>query len=132
PPGPAELSLALVDDACIRGLNRDYRGRDMATNVLAFAEEAVPDGGIGLPRFLGDVAVAFETTAGEAKAQAKTLSDHLSHLVVHGVLHLLGYDHGAAKPAEEMEGLEREILARLGIADPYATGAEALLAGGAR
>ncbi|MCE2509458.1 MAG: rRNA maturation RNase YbeY [Alphaproteobacteria bacterium] len=129
PEGPVELSLALMDDAQVRGLNRDYRDQDAATNVLAFAGETLRPGDANRPLLLGDVVIAFETTAAEAKAQGKTLSDHLSHLVVHGVLHLLGYDHGETQAAEEMEGLERAVLARLGIADPYAAETQARVAG---
>ena len=115
----AELSLLLADDARIRLLNRDYRGLDQATNVLAFAaakDDQVAPG----PMMLGDVALAFETVAAEAADQMKSLEAHLSHLVVHGVLHLLGYDHERAEAAEQMERLEVVVLARLGIADPYA------------
>ena len=119
PKGPAELSLALMDDARVRGLNRDYRDTDAPTNVLSFAGDPIRDDKGGSPVLLGDVVIAFETASAEAKAQGKTLSDHLSHLVVHGVLHLLGYDHVDGSAADEMEGLERDILARLGIADPY-------------
>lgn len=117
-----EISLVLADDAMVQSLNRQYRGQDKTTNVLSFAaldgeEDApLPDG----PLLLGDVVVAFETTAREAAAEGKTLADHLSHLLVHGVLHLLGYDHEVDDEAEEMESQERVVLAGLGIADPYA------------
>lgn len=125
-PLPAEASLVLADDAMVRGLNRDYRGRDEPTNVLAFAnlDGAAPAAGGGLPVLLGDIVLAYETTASEAAAQDKSLVDHFSHLVVHGMLHLLGFDHASAAQAEQMEGLETRILRRLGIADPYADGAE--------
>ena len=115
-PARAELSIVLTDDARVQVLNRDYRHRDAPTNVLSFpAEAATPDGTI----VLGDVVLAFETCVTEAKAQAKTLRAHLSHLVVHGILHLLGHDHVSARAAERMEALERRILAKLAIADPY-------------
>ncbi len=126
-PGEAlEVSLVLTDDAEIRDLNRAYRRRDEATNVLAFAaleggveaaRAAAPE---GAPLVLGDVVVALESTRREAADQGKTLGGHLSHLVVHGVLHLVGHDHASAAEAEVMEGLEKEILARLDVPDPYA------------
>lgn len=115
-----ELSLVLSDDAEVRELNRRYRGQDKATNVLSFAaldDAELPAEG---PILLGDVVVAYETTAAEAVAEGKSLTNHLSHLVVHGVLHLLGYDHEVEAEAEEMEGRERALLAALGIPDPYA------------
>ncbi|PKU23389.1 rRNA maturation RNase YbeY [Telmatospirillum siberiense] len=121
-PEQVEVSLVLADDAMVQELNRQYRGQDKPTNVLSFAaldgddEIAVPDG----PLMLGDVVLAFETTTREALAEGKPLADHLSHLLVHGILHLLGYDHLEEAEAEEMEGRERVILAGLGIADPYA------------
>jgi probable rRNA maturation factor len=112
----ATLAVALADDARLRALNHDFRGRDKPTNVLSFPDGvAGPDGVVNL----GDVALAFETCAAEARAQGKTLRAHLVHLVVHGVLHLLGHDHVRARDAERMESLEREILARLGLPDPY-------------
>lgn len=116
-PANAELSILLSDDANVRRLNRDYRGSDSATNVLAFANGGGPGGG---PVLLGDVVIAFETTAREAEEQNKPLSGHVSHLLVHGVLHLLGYGHDEADAANLMEDLERTILASLGIPDPYA------------
>lgn len=123
---PAEASLVLADDAMVRELNRDYRGRDEPTNVLSFAnldgDPPVPAG--GAPLLLGDIVLAYETTASEAAAQGKPLADHFSHLVVHGMLHLLGFDHASAVQAEVMEGLETRVLNGLGIADPYAEGAE--------
>ncbi|MDA0305332.1 MAG: rRNA maturation RNase YbeY [Proteobacteria bacterium] len=121
---PAEVSIVLADDAFVRNLNREYRGQDKATNVLSFAadsanESPVSSGALGAPRLLGDVIVAFETVSAEAAAQGKTLADHLCHLVVHGMLHLLGYDHEQDPAAEKMEALEVKILATLEIADPY-------------
>ena len=121
PPSRLEVSLALSDDAEVRSLNARFRGQDTPTNVLSFA--ALEDDGAPLIEtervLLGDVALAFETTAAEAAAQGLTLAEHLSHLVIHGVLHLLGYDHQDDDEAEEMEGAERELLAHLGISDPY-------------
>ena len=129
--GPAladriELAVVLADDAVIRELNRTYRGQDKATNVLSFAsldeEDApVPEDG---PLMLGDVVIAYETTLAEAERDGKPLVDHLSHLVVHGVLHLVGFDHEEEDEAEEMEALETAVLASLGIPDPYNDGLE--------
>jgi probable rRNA maturation factor len=115
----AEVSLLLGDDTRSAALNGRYRGRDGPTNVLSFAT----DGAIaapGAPRLLGDVMLAYETVAREAAAGAPTLADHTAHLVVHGVLHLVGFDHGDPREAARMEGLERRVLAGLGVADPYA------------
>jgi probable rRNA maturation factor len=122
-PAGAEASVVLADDATVQALNRDYRGQDKPTNVLSFAnlEDArAPDLPDGEPVLLGDVVLARETVLAEAQAQAKTAGDHLSHLCVHGLLHLMGYDHMAEAEAETMEALERRVLAGLGIADPYA------------
>ena len=115
---PVILGLVLTDDAEQRGLNRTYRGRDAATNVLSFtiADPAVP---AGAPVLLGDVVLAFATIEREAAEQQKSLADHLRHLVVHGVLHLLGFDHQRADDAAAMEAREIEILATLGVPDPY-------------
>ena len=120
--GPAELSVVLADDALVHRLNREYRGKDKPTNVLSFAltEAEEPDAGEDAPIMLGDVILAWETVAREAAEQGKTPSDHMTHLVVHGVLHLLGYDHETDDEAEEMEQLETQLLDTLGIADPYA------------
>jgi probable rRNA maturation factor len=114
----AELSVLLTDDAEIRTLNAQWRQQDKPTNVLSFP---VPDTGSGQSRLLGDIVIAYETTAREAESEHKPFEHHLSHLTVHGFLHLLGYDHESDDEAETMERLEREILARLDIADPYAT-----------
>ena len=117
---PVVIGLILTDDAEQRRLNRAHRGRDMATNVLAFPamDPAVPVPP-GAPLLLGDVVLAFETVRREAAEQDKPLADHLRHLVVHGVLHLLGYDHETGVEAEAMEARECEILAALGVPDPY-------------
>ena len=123
---PLEVSLVFTDDAEQRILNRDYRQRDRATNVLSFPNMADDTGApAGLPRLLGDVVLARETIAREAAEQGKSLADHSTHLVVHGTLHLLGYDHDEAAEAAAMEALEIAILAALGIADPYAGDAAA-------
>jgi probable rRNA maturation factor len=106
------LTIALADDKRVRALNARDRGKDKPTNVLSY-----PSGERG---FLGDIVLARQTVWREAKQQRKTPSDHISHLVVHGTLHLLGYDHETGNAeAERMEALERRILARLGVADPY-------------
>lgn len=117
---PIELGITLVDDPELRRLNRTWRGRDAPTNVLAFpASEPGAVSEPGMPVLLGDVVLACETVAREAAEQKKSPADHLRHLVVHGVLHLLGHDHDAEVPAREMESLERAILAGLGVPDPY-------------
>ena len=120
-PGPPEVSVLLADDARVRELNRDWRGKDRPTNVLSFPawEPGTPVPGDG-PLPLGDIAVALETVLREAAAEGKTPEAHLAHLVVHGTLHLLGHDHEAEDEAERMEALEVRALAALGIADPYA------------
>lgn len=123
----AELSLVLADAALLHQLNRQYRGVDKPTNVLSFPGGAEPapaavaagEAGALAPAMLGDVVLAAETVAAEAAAQGKTVADHFSHLVVHGVLHLVGYDHMSKTEAWVMESLEVEVLDRLGIADPY-------------
>jgi probable rRNA maturation factor len=118
----AELAVMLTDDAGIRELNRNWRGLDKPTNVLSFPA-LQPEGARrddDIPRMLGDIAIAYETTRREADAEDKPFDHHLSHLAVHGFLHLVGYDHEGDDEAEIMEGLERAILAQLGIPDPYA------------
>ena len=114
-PTDAELSIVLTDDARIRALNLAWRGFDKPTNVLSF-----PAGGKGAPTHLGDIVIAYETVKREALAQDLAFLHHLAHLAVHGFLHLHGYDHEAEAEAETMEQMERRILARLGIPDPYA------------
>lgn len=110
-----EASLLLTGDAAIRELNRTWRGKDKPTNVLSFPAPSRPGA-----RFFGDIVLAAETIAAEAGAQGKTVDAHAAHLVVHGFLHLLGYNHEDPAEAEAMEGRERAILASLGISDPYA------------
>lgn len=107
------VSVLLGDDAALRALNKQWRGKDKATNVLSFPAAADGDQ-------LGDIALAAETVAAEAVAQGKSFEAHMTHLLVHGLLHLLGYDHEQDAEAEIMEGRERMILAGLGISDPYA------------
>ena len=126
----AEMTLLACDDARIAVLNEDFRGKARATNVLSWpAEEcgaAIPGGdplpvapGIDGMLELGDIAMAYETCAAEANAAAKPLNAHVTHLIVHGLLHLLGYDHENDPDAMLMEGLEREILGKMGYDDPY-------------
>ena len=120
--GEAELAIMLTDDAGIRTLNSNWRGIDKPTNVLSFPA-LQPSGGAepdDAPRMLGDIAIAYQTTRKEADDEQKPFEHHLSHLAVHGFLHLIGYDHEKDDDAEVMEALETEILAQLGIPDPYA------------
>jgi probable rRNA maturation factor len=118
---PVLVGIVLTDDSEQRELNRTWRGKDSPTNVLSFAiADPAEPAPIGAPVLLGDVVLAFETVAREATAQKKTLPDHLSHLVVHGVLHLLGFDHESDAEAAIMEAREIEILAALGMPAPYA------------
>ncbi len=119
---PLELAIVLTTDVAVRKLNAIYRGQDKPTNVLSFPaldDTHLPAKSSPGPAVLGDVVVAFGTLSREAKISHKPLKNHLSHLVVHGVLHLLGYDHEKAAAAATMERLETQILARLGIPDPY-------------
>ena len=120
----AQAGFLFADDAALRRLNAAYRGKDAPTNVLSFPADpsALPP---EVRDYLGDIAIARETVLAEAAAQNKSASDHTAHMIVHGTLHLLGYDHEAAGDADEMETLERGILAGLGVADPYAVRAEA-------
>ena len=112
----AELSIRIVDAAEGRELNRDFRGKDYATNVLSFPAELPP--GVQLP-LIGDLAICAPVVAREAAEQGKPPRHHWAHMTVHGVLHLLGYDHIVDAEAEAMESLETRILAKLGIPDPY-------------
>jgi probable rRNA maturation factor len=116
----ADLSIRIVGEDEGRALNRHYRGKDYATNVLSFPAE-LPEGlpkGVKLP-LLGDLVICAPVVAREAAEQGKPLNDHYAHLTVHGALHLLGWDHENEADAEAMEALERQILAGLGVADPY-------------
>jgi probable rRNA maturation factor len=115
--GRAELTIRIVNDSESQMLNRDYRGKDKPTNVLSFPFEAPVDVS---NHYLGDLAICANVVASEAVEQDKLLNHHWAHMVVHGVLHLLGYDHIKNAEAEQMEALERTILASLNIPDPYA------------
>ena len=106
-----DFTILLTNDKTLRNLNRDFRGKDKVTNVLSFPSDGV---------YRGDIAIAYGVTAAEAKAAGKAFADHAIHLAVHGVLHLAGHDHERPRDAKVMERLEVKILARLGIADPYA------------
>ena len=118
PRRPAEVSVVLADDPFVRRLNRDHRGKDTPTNVLSFPLEAgsAPQGARLL---LGDVVLAHRTIRREAKAEGKRLASHAAHMLVHGTLHLLGFDHARTRAARIMEGHEVRILKRLGVPDPY-------------
>lgn len=115
--GSGEISLVFAADAFVQSLNAEHRGKDAPTNVLSF-----PNGfeaPAGAPRLLGDVVLARETIAREAAEQDKSVADHVAHMLIHGILHLCGWDHETAGEAQSMEALEVELLARLGIPDPY-------------
>jgi probable rRNA maturation factor len=112
------VAVALIDDRAMQKLNRTYRGKDKPTNVLSFPAGEASEGK-RKSRLLGDIAIALGTVKREAKAQGKSVDDHVMHLMVHAVLHLLGYDHESDPDAEEMEALECKALATLGVADPY-------------
>lgn len=113
-----ELAIVLTDDSAIRTLNRDWRGFDKPTNVLSFPAPK-PRAGTTHSGSLGDVIIAFQTVAREAADEGKPFTHHLAHLAVHGFLHLLGHDHENDRDARAMERLEVEILAGLGLPDPY-------------
>ena len=115
---PAEIGVVLADDGFVRRLNREHRGKDKPTNVLSFPlDDAAAAKGHRL--LLGDVVLAYRTIRREAKAERKSIGRHAAHLLVHGTLHLLGFDHEGAKAARIMEGHEVRILKRLGVPDPY-------------
>ena len=122
-----EVSVLLTDDAAIRTLNRTWRDIDKPTNVLSFpmippsrrGTEAKPRGSGDCPTVLGDIVIAYETTAREAEQERKAFSHHLAHLAVHGFVHLAGYDHDSDRAAEEMERLEAKILRLIDVPDPY-------------
>jgi probable rRNA maturation factor len=111
----AEVSLLFCDDVAIRELNRQFRGQDKPTNVLSFPGPEPIESAV----LLGDIAIAHETVAREALEQGKSLEEHCRHMIVHGFLHLLGYDHEDDEEAEAMEAMEIRILQRLGVDDPY-------------
>jgi probable rRNA maturation factor len=112
------VTVLLTDDAAVRELNAQWRNIDKATNVLSFPAVNAPR---AATKSLGDIAIAYETTAREARDEGKPFAHHLAHLAVHGFLHLMGHDHETDAQAETMEGLERVILARIGVPDPYLT-----------
>ncbi len=114
--GAAEVSVVLADDAFVRDLNKRYRGLDKPTNVLSFENKKPPR---GAPWMAGDIVVAYQTAAREARAQGKSFRAHLAHLIVHGALHLQGYDHPSDRRAAAMERLEGRLMRALGYADPY-------------
>jgi len=113
----AEVAVVLNDDVTIRALNKRWRDQDQPTNVLSFPASGTSD---AQPRLLGDIVIAYETVAREAEQEKKPFNHHLAHVAVHGFLHLLGYDHESDDEAEAMEGLERAVLRRLDVPDPYA------------
>ena len=119
PEKPPEVSLVFTDDASIREINAEWRQQDKPTNVLSFPAFPVTPGEKPGP-MLGDIVIARETVEREAVDLGKSFEEHLTHLLVHGFLHLLGYDHMETEEAEEMEALETRILASLGLSDPYA------------
>lgn len=123
PDRPTELSIVLTADEEVRVLNRDYRGKDKPTNVLSFpsGQPVVADG----PVMLGDVVLALGVVTAEAERDGKAFQSHLRHLVIHGVLHLLGFDHETDSEAEEMERREVELLDAFGVSDPYSPITEA-------
>jgi len=110
-----EVAITFCDDAAMRALNAEWRKRDAATNVLSFP---MP-GRLEEKLLLGDIVIAYETVAREAEEQGKTFEDHTMHMIIHGFLHLIGYDHETSKEADVMEALERRIAAALGVSDPY-------------
>jgi probable rRNA maturation factor len=112
----AELSILFTNDEAVRRLNAQYRGKDSPTNVLSFPQPSGP--------LLGDVVLAAETVRAEAALAGKPLEAHMAHLIIHGFLHLLGYDHWGEEEAEAMEAVERAALERMGIPDPYAAASE--------
>jgi len=116
--GPARglVTVLIDDDDRVRELNRSWRGIDKSTNVLSFS---YPETAVGPHRCIGDIAISYETAAKEAVTESKPFAHHVAHLSVHGFLHLLGYDHESDSAADEMERLERNILARVNVPDPY-------------
>jgi probable rRNA maturation factor len=111
-----ELAIVFTDDSAIKSLNRNWRSKDRPTNVLSFPARR---NGPGLPHHLGDIVIAYQTTAREAEVEHKPFRHHLAHLAVHGFLHLIGYDHEAEDEAKIMENLEISVLARMRVPNPY-------------
>jgi probable rRNA maturation factor len=120
----AQMTLLLTTDKAVQTLNHDYRGLNKPTNVLSFPHyerrELIKLGKRGEPLYVGDIAVAYQYMAKEARVEHKILLDHLTHLLIHGVLHLFGYDHDTSGKAARMESLEKQVMATLGLPDPYA------------
>jgi probable rRNA maturation factor len=119
------IAIVLTDDAAMRALNKRWRGQDKPTNVLSFPAQPMP--GEDGPRHLGDIVISFETMVAEAARDEKPFAHHLAHLAVHGYLHLLGHDHETDRDASAMERLETQILARIGVPNPYAGEEAAIL-----
>ena len=119
PKEPPEVSIVFADDAFVKSVNAEWRGQDKPTNVLSFPAFPLKPGALPGP-LLGDIVIARETVQREAVSLEKPEAEHLTHLLVHGFLHLFGYDHMNAAEAEEMEHIETRILATLGLSDPYA------------
>jgi probable rRNA maturation factor len=117
--GNDEVSILFSNDDTLRDLNRRFRGKDKPTNVLSFPCANAPAMPPMMPRNLGDIAISFETVSAEAARDDKPLQDHIRHMIVHGLLHLLGHDHETDREAEAMESLERDILLVFGVSDPY-------------
>jgi probable rRNA maturation factor len=115
---PGDVAVVLTGDDAIQALNKRWRGQDKPTNVLSFPAQVMP--GSEEPAHLGDIVIAFETMTAEAERDGKQFAHHLAHLAVHGYLHLLGHDHDKDRDAEAMERLETDLLARIGVPDPYA------------
>lgn len=119
---PLLVSLILADDACLQELNRDWRGKDQPTNVLSFAlddSEDAYDPPPGQPHLLGDIYLAFETIERESRSENKEIAAHLAHLTIHGMLHLLGFDHQSEEEAEAMRDIERQAMRDIGLKNPY-------------
>jgi probable rRNA maturation factor len=123
--GESGIAVVLTDDTAMRALNKRWRGQDKPTNVLSFPAQPTP--GEDGPRHLGDIVISFETMVAEAAREEKPFAHHLAHLAVHGYLHLLGHDHETDRDASAMERLETQILARIGVPDPYAGEEAAIL-----
>jgi probable rRNA maturation factor len=127
PAGGIEVGVRLVDDGTIRGLNRDWRGRDAPTNVLSFPlGDPGPVDDPDIPWLIGDIVISFDTVAGESRRDGKPFAHHVTHLAIHAALHLIGHDHEDDREADAMEAKEAALLAGLGIPDPYAAGPDRL------
>lgn len=118
-PGDLTLSIVLSDDGTVAELNQTWRGKPRSTNVLSFPVGGMPASGFGEPEFIGDIILASGVVIGEAKESGKPLATHLTHLVIHGILHLVGYDHDNDISAVKMQNAEAAAMATLGLPDPY-------------